>query len=325
MLSRLYHLHSVKREHVHVSCREAIPVVRRFLAARVPPINHEVGARSVRARIRAKVHIRALELLGIAMAAHGDHAKPQLLHIVRDKVGQARGNIAGGDAVDARKVAPLVGQRARHVDAAGLGDVVAGLLLREVGHVAGHGARDDKGAGAALLEVRAHGLGAVEDAVEVDLDHVVPVGDAAVENAAAGRGARVGDEGVDVAEVAHHVGHQLLGAVEAVDLALVGLGLDAVLLGQLGGVLFAAGGARGVRERDVGAHFGAPARRFDAHAAGARGAGHDDDFVFEVEEAAEAVGFGDGDWHVEGGWWSLDGVLMSLDGVLMSLDGSPGK
>lgn len=61
------------------------------------------------------------------------------------------------------------------MDAASLGDVVGGLLLREVGDVAGHGGSDDKGASAALLEVLADGLGAVGGTVEIDLDDMVPI------------------------------------------------------------------------------------------------------------------------------------------------------
>jgi hypothetical protein len=49
--------------------------------------------------------------------------------------------------------------------------------------VAGHRGRDDEGAGAALLEVVADGLGAVEGAVQVGLDDLVPGLDGAVEDA----------------------------------------------------------------------------------------------------------------------------------------------
>jgi hypothetical protein len=52
---------------------------------------------------------------------------PQLLRRLGHKVGQARVDVAGRDAVDARKVAPFVGEGFGEVDAAGFGDVVRGL------------------------------------------------------------------------------------------------------------------------------------------------------------------------------------------------------
>jgi hypothetical protein len=69
------------------------------------------------------------------------------------------------------------------VDAAGLGDVVGGLFLGEVGDVARHGGSDDEGAGSALFEVGADGFGAVEGAVEVGLDDFHPGLDGAFEDA----------------------------------------------------------------------------------------------------------------------------------------------
>lgn len=111
---------------------------------------------------------------------------PQLLHALVDKVRQARVDVAGRDAVDAGKVAPLVGQRLGHVDAAGLGHVVRCLLLREVGDVARHGGGDDQRAVTLLLEDGANGLGAVGRAVEISVDDAVPVLLGAVDDARVG-------------------------------------------------------------------------------------------------------------------------------------------
>lgn len=158
----------------------------RHLSASVSTVNDKVRASGVSASIRQEVDIRSLELLGIAVAAHGNHAPPELLGLGVDEVGQASVDVAGGDAVDAGKVAPLVGERLRHVDAAGLGHVVRGLLLGVVGDVAGHGGGDDEGAVALLLEEGADGLGAVGGAVEVDLDNVVPVGSRAIDDTSVG-------------------------------------------------------------------------------------------------------------------------------------------
>lgn len=60
------------------------------------------------------------------------------------------------------------------MDAACLGNVVGGLLLREVGNVAGHRGGDDEGSGSTFLEMCANGLCAVEGSVEIGLDDFVP-------------------------------------------------------------------------------------------------------------------------------------------------------
>lgn len=159
---------------------------RKHLSHRVTTVNDDISTSSISRSIADKVDIRALELLGVAVSRHGDHASPKLLGVVVDEVGQTSVDVAGRDGVDTGEVAPLVGERARHVDAASLGDVVGGLLLREVGDVAGHGGRDDEGAGALLLEVLADGLGAVGSAVEIDLDDMVPVGSRAVDDTSIG-------------------------------------------------------------------------------------------------------------------------------------------
>lgn len=78
------------------------------------------------------------------------------------------------DGVDTSKVSPLIGKRLGHVNAAGLGHVVRGLLLGVVDNVARHGGSNDERAAALLLEVGANGLGAVRGSVEIDLDDLVP-------------------------------------------------------------------------------------------------------------------------------------------------------
>jgi len=60
------------------------------------------------------------------------------------------------------------------VNTACLCDIVGGLLLREVGDVAGHRGGDDEGAGSALFEVCSNSFGAVEGSVEIGLDDFVP-------------------------------------------------------------------------------------------------------------------------------------------------------
>ena len=217
---------------------------------------------------------------------------PLLLDLLVDEIREARVDVAGRDAVDAGEVAPLVGEGLGQVDAAGLGDVVARLLLREVGNVAGHGGGDDEGARVALAEVQPHGAGAVEGARQVSVDDLVPGLDGGVEDAGVGRAARVGDEDVDAAEVLNHLGHELLHVGVVAHVALVGFRFGAVLVLELLGVLDAAFGTGGVGDGDVGAHFGTAAGGFGADACGTRGAGDDDDFAFEAKELLEGVGFG---------------------------------
>lgn len=52
---------------------------------------------------------------------------PELLDIFGHEVGETGVDVAGGDGVDAGEIAPLVGQRAGQVNAAGFGDIVGRL------------------------------------------------------------------------------------------------------------------------------------------------------------------------------------------------------
>lgn len=162
---------------------------RKHLPASVATVNDKVSTSSIRASIRNKIDISTLKLLGKAITAHGDHVVPQLLDLLVDKVAEASVDVSRRDGVDAGEVAPLVGQRPGHVDAPGLGDVVRGLLLGEVGDVARHGGRDDQGAVALGLEDGADRLGAVGRAVEVGVDHAVPFFLGALDDAGVGCGA----------------------------------------------------------------------------------------------------------------------------------------
>lgn len=230
---------------------------------------------------------------------------PQALDLLVHEIREARVDVAGGDCVDAGEIAPLVGERLGQVDAAGLGHVVRRLLLREVGDEATHARGDDEGAGLALAEVEADGAGAVEGAVQVRIDDLVPGLDGGVQDAGVGGPAGVGDEDVDAAEILDDVVDQLLDVAVIAHVALVGFGFDAVLLLQFFGVLDAAFGSRGVGDGDVSAHFGAASCGFGADAGGAGGAGDDDDFAFEAEEFLEGVGFGGFDRH-DGGWYECN-------------------
>ena len=156
------------------------------LSDSVATVDDNVSTGGVGAGIADEVDVSALELLGVAVAAEGNHAPPQLLGLRVDEVGQTGVDVSGGNGVDTGKVAPLVGEGLGQVDAAGLGDVVGGLLLGVVGDVAGHGGSDDERAVALLLEVGADGLCAVGGAAQVDLDNVVPFLGGAVDDTAVG-------------------------------------------------------------------------------------------------------------------------------------------
>ena len=182
----------------------------------------------------------------------------------------------------------------------GLRDVVAGLFLREVGHVSGHGAGDDEGPAAALAEVFADHLSTVRHTSEIGLDDFLPGLEGAVDDAAVCGSSRVGDEDVDLAPVLDDGVDEGLDVFRVADVQLVGFGLDAVFFCESGRVLFTALGARGVGDDDIGTHLGTAAGGFDAHAARAGGTGHHDDFAFEAEEVEEVGLFWDVDSHVGG-------------------------
>lgn len=193
------------------------------------------------------------------------------------------------------------------MDAAGFGDVVGGLLLGEVGDVAGHGGGDDEAAGATLLEVGAYGLCTVECAVEIGLDDLVPGLDGALEDAAVGGAAGVGNEGINLAKVLDDLLDEVVDVGPVANVALVRLGLDAVLLHELFGVLLTTLGARGVGDGNVGSHLSTASGGLNAHAAGTRGAGDDDDLALEAEHLHEAVALWNWDRH-DGGWNLLDWI-----------------
>lgn len=74
------------------------------------------------------------------------------------------------------------------MNAAGFGYIVRRLLLGEVGNVAGHGSRNNKGSAALLLEVRADSLCAVGSTIQVDLNDLVPSGRSSINDARIRRG-----------------------------------------------------------------------------------------------------------------------------------------
>ena len=222
---------------------------------------------------------------------------PQLLDVLGNEVGQTSVNVSRGDGVDTGKVPPLVGERLGEVNAASLSNVVGGLLLGEVGNVAGHGGGDDERASLALAEVETDGTGAVEGTGQVGLDDLVPLLNGSVEDTVVGSLSGVGDEDIDLAEVLDDVLDELLALSVLVDLALVGLDLDAVLLAHLLCVLLGTLGARVVGDGEVGTVLSASSGSLCANTGGAGGTGDDDDLALKAEEVLELGSLGNGDGH----------------------------
>lgn len=94
----------------------------------VTTVDDDVCTGRVGTRVAGEVDVGALELGGLAVPAHGDHAVPEGLDVLGHEVGQAGVDVARGDGVDAGKVTPLVGEGASQVDTTRFGDVVGGLL-----------------------------------------------------------------------------------------------------------------------------------------------------------------------------------------------------
>lgn len=280
--------------------RDIIVMYMGCLPHAVSAVDQQVVTSHVGAGITAQVDVGALELLGLAMAAHGDHRQPQVLGLLVDKVRQAGVDVSGGNAVHASKVAPLIGQRPCHMDTASLCNVVGSLLLGEIGDVAGHGGGNHEASSAALLEVSTNGLGAMESAREVGLNHLFPVLHGSVENTTAGGAAGVGDEGVNLSKVLDDRVDKVLHTFPVAHITLVGLDLDAVFFAELLGVLLAALRSRRIGDGQIGAHLGASASSFDAHATGAGGSGDRDDLALQAKEVIEVFGLGNGDRHGDG-------------------------
>lgn len=268
------------------------------LSYAIAAIDDDVCPGGIGARIADEVHICSLQLLRLAITAQGDHRFPEVLNILRNEIRKTGVDVARGDAVDASKVSPFIGKRPGQVETASLGHVVRGLLLRIIGNVAGHGGGDDKAAGPALLEMVTNSLGAVEGTCQIGLDDLVPVLDGAVQDAAVGSAAGVGDKCIDLAEVFDDVADELGNVVVVAHVAFVCLGLDAVFLAQLFCVLLPSFWASGIGDGDIGSHLRSAAGSLNAHALGTRGTSDNDDLALQAEEVGEAVGLGDSNRHV---------------------------
>ena len=163
--------------------------------------------------------------------------------------------------------------------------------------MSGHGRRNDETSCAALLEVVADGLSAVEGSIEIGLDDLVPGLDRAVQNTAVSGPASIGNKGINLSKLLDDLADEFGDIIVVAHVALVSFDLDAVRLAQLLGVLLSAFGTGRVGDSEVGTHFGTATSSFDAHAFGTGCSGHDNDFAFEAEQIREALGLGDFDRH----------------------------
>ena len=255
----------------------------------------EVTYSAVGGSVRGEVDIGTLELGGLSVTAHGDHGVPQLLDVLGNEVGQTSVDVSRGDGVDTGEIPPLVCERAGQVDAACLSNVVGGLLLGEVGDVAGHGGSDDERSSLALTEVKTNSTCAVEGTGQVSLDDLVPLLNGSVEDTVVGSLSSVGDEDIDLAEVLDDVLDELLALSVLVDLALVGLDLDAVLLAQLLSVLLGTLGTRVVGDGEVSAVLSATAGSLDTDTGRTGSTSNNDDLALKAEEVLELGSLGNWD------------------------------
>lgn len=127
-------------------------------------------------------------------------------------------------------------------------------------------------------------------AVQVSLDNLVPGLLGALEDTTIGGSTSVGDEAIDLAKVGQNVLDELLALLVLADIALVGLGLNAVLLGELLNVLLSTLLARAVGDGDVGAHLSAAASGLNTHTLGTRCTSNHNDLALQGEEVDELLG-----------------------------------
>ena len=104
----------------------------------------------------------------------------------------------------------------------------------------------------------------------------------------------LGDEGVNLAKVGNNLLNETLNVLVLGDVALVGLDLDTVVLGELLNVLLGTLFARRVGDGNVSSHLCQTTGGLNAHSAGAGGTSDDDDLALEAEQVLEGRRRGNG-------------------------------
>ena len=166
--------------------------------------------------------------------------------------------------------------------------------------MAGHGGSDDEAAGLSLAEVQTNSSRTVVDTSQIGLDDLIPLLNGGIEDTAIGCAAGVGNEDIDLAKVLDDVGDQLLNLLVAADIAFICLGLDAVLLRELFGVLLTSLGTGGICDGNIGTHLSTASSGFGTDTRRAGGTGDNDDLALQAEEVMEGSGCWDWDRHF--GW-----------------------
>ena len=158
----------------------------RYTASRLPDrvaaVDQAVVAGHETGTVRGEVDSQVVEVINVTETLLGSLIDPDaLLGVQSGNTVEGGVHVAGRDAVDTNAVAgPLGSEGLGELDNAGLGSVVAGLLLRVVDDSSGHrGDVNDGSAGLGLDHSLANGLGDDEGTGDVDVDetteHVVVI------------------------------------------------------------------------------------------------------------------------------------------------------
>lgn len=234
-----------------------------ILPQREATVRTDVATRDV-ARVLAEQEDRGVGLLGrLAEAAQG-HARGL---VVADLLVHHAGLLSVAEArlegVDTNAVVlPLTGKTLDHVAHSTLRGVVEHLGERVVQTllVVNVGAHRRRHNDRALLEagldpVLRNRLGSVEDTENVHVEHLVEIIRSELRGGLDHRDTGVRSKGGDLTELLLSLLNDLLNLVGITDIALVCLNLDAILLGDLSGVLLRVR-VRVVEDRNVGTGVG---------------------------------------------------------------------
>lgn len=80
------------------------------LRSTVATVNDDVRTGGVAGGVRGKVKVCTLQLVSLALTAHGDLVTPDVLGVFRNKVGDLGSNVSGRDGVGTGEAYPLDGE-----------------------------------------------------------------------------------------------------------------------------------------------------------------------------------------------------------------------
>lgn len=197
----------------------------------VAAIDERVTACLIRRGITGEVEEETLDLLDVTLSAKRRHA----VCLVDDTRASTQLCLEESwtDNVDSSKFPPLPRERLAHMGDGSLGRVVDGLIDGDVDDVGRHARGDDEVALALTFEDLAYVLGAVEDAVDVDLHLTSVLLDGLFEDGLGDGHAGIGNKDVDTTKVSNDLVDGSANLVHPGDLALVGLCSDRMSLCEL--------------------------------------------------------------------------------------------